>query len=145
MARVDFNLKTFGLDPTRPKFARMVFSPVPRAAIGRDGVRIGQVIVPYEAINELTGDGFAELQPTIGLSPDTFYRLSIEWSEDSPEGWVELNAEIRVPAVGGNLWDMIDLPVNAEHWWTGVEAPPLNDDSFLWYNPETDDVWKWEA
>ena len=110
MPNVSFRLRTFGLDLTRDIRANVIFTPSRRGAIGPDGILVSRVVVPFSEINPTTGVGVAVLAQTTLLRPETHFNVSIEWLDAAPSGWAEINWPIRVPATGGNLRDLMDIP-----------------------------------
>ncbi|PPG25962.1 hypothetical protein C5E10_17995 [Pseudoclavibacter sp. RFBG4] len=110
MPNVPFKLKDFGLDPTTPRRANVIFTPSVPAAIGVDGILIGRRVVKWSDIHPITGAGVAVVAQTTTLRPECHLIVSIEWIDDAPSGWGELAWPLRVPAEGGNLVDLLDMP-----------------------------------
>ncbi|WP_394254696.1 hypothetical protein [Pseudoclavibacter helvolus] len=144
MPEVTFQLRTFGLEATRDLLANVVFTPSRDGAIGLDGMLVRRVLVPFSSIDAITGRGQVTLARTVGLKPPTHYDVSVEWLDPALEGWASISVPIHVPASGGDLSDLVDFPSTGEEWWVAPESPPINDSSFLWLDPETDDVFRWE-
>ncbi|VXB32444.1 hypothetical protein [Pseudoclavibacter sp. 8L] len=110
MPNVPFTLKTFGLETTRGLRAQVVFTPSTPGAIGPDGMLIRRVVVPWSAIDQITGIGVAVLAATTSLRPKTHYIVSVEWLDGVPSGWAEIAWPVRVPPGGGTLSELIELP-----------------------------------
>lgn len=124
MPNVTFTLRTFGLEMTRSLRANVVFTPSRSAAIGPDGIRIRREVVPFSAIDSVTGVGVARLAQTTLLRPATHYIVSIEWLDGPADGWGEINWPLHVPAAGGDLGDLIRLPAPSAAAVVTQDTPP---------------------
>lgn len=123
MPNVSFTLKTFGLKLTRDMRANVVFTPSRPSALSPEGILIGRVVVPFSHINEETGLATVELAQTTLLRPATHYIVSVEWLDGSPSGWAEINWPIRVPAGGGALSNLMELPPEPGSILIGYDIP----------------------
>ncbi|MCD2170351.1 hypothetical protein LPW41_11650 [Microbacterium sp. JC 701] len=82
---------------------------------------------------EPEADGFVRvnLAPTLGLSPEVYYRVRFEWFYRHPvedrwikRGWSDVATELRVPSQGGDLGELLaSTPPPGAYIW-GFGPPP---------------------
>lgn len=96
------------------------------------------------------------LEPTVSMLADAWYKVKVQWLDDESNLIAYLDFQIRVPAAGGVLSDLIELGggggggANPLIWWVGLTAPPSRRYLWLHTNPNdptdpanTGDVRQW--
>ncbi|MFB9286453.1 hypothetical protein, partial [Pseudoclavibacter helvolus] len=130
MPNVTFTLKTFGLSPTRDIRANVIFTPSRQGAIGPDGVLVRRVVVPWNEIDPVTGKGTANLANTTDLRPPCHFIMSIDWIDGSPQGWAEIQYPLHVNALGGDVSELLDMPLSPANVRVQLEHPRLSDPTY---------------
>lgn len=104
-----------------------------------------------------TSDGTfsTNLEATTGMLLDAWYNVRVEWLDNAGNLITYMEFQIKVPAGGGVLSDMIELGgggrgANPLIWWVGLTAPPSRRYLWLHMNPAdntdpagTGDVRQW--
>lgn len=106
-----------------------------------------------------TSDGTfsTNLEATSGMLLDAWYNVRVEWLDSAGNLITYMEFQIKVPAGGGVLSDLIDLGggaggggANPLIWWVGLTAPPSRRYLWLHTNPNdqadpanTGDVRQW--
>lgn len=126
MAAVTGTLKTFGLESLAGKQPLIVFE-ANKAATAPGGEIFATD--PVRVTPGSDGSFSARLQPTENLiTPDVHYRMWIEYL-DSANNYVRVDNpdwQLRVPAAGGTLGDLLKLPkINSGLVITAPTAPAL--------------------
>lgn len=126
MAVVTGTLKTFGLESLAGKQPLIVFE-ANKPATGTGGELFATD--PVKVTPATDGTFTARLQPTENLiTPGVVYQMSIEYL-DSANNYVRVDNpdwQLRVPAAGGTLGDLLTLPeVSSALVITSPTAPPL--------------------
>ncbi|PPF38332.1 sialate O-acetylesterase [Pseudoclavibacter sp. AY1H1] len=114
MPIVSGQVRDFGLADLTSHRLRLIFSPSNSAAMGPDGTLVlGPVVVENDQINPTTGGFQVELARTTLLRPATFFTLRAEWfskTSDRLEGVAVIDWPLRVPAAGGALSTLLNMP-----------------------------------
>lgn len=132
MALVTFSVRTYGFGIFGPdEMMRVVFVPS------------GASTSTFSALPDRPeyytpdADGLvkADLVPTLGLSPETWFKVRFKWFARDPltgewvlSGWSELPGELRVPEQGGTLGDLLTKspPPGAYVWGFGPPPRAMN-------------------
>ena len=99
------------------------------------------------------------LEPTSSMLLDAWYNVRVEWLDNAGNLITYMEFQIKVPAGGGVLSDLIELGggtggggggANPFIWWVGLTAPPSRRYLWLHTNPNdqadpanTGDVRQW--
>lgn len=126
MAAVTGTLKTFGLESLAGKQPVIVFE-ANKAATASGGELF--VTDPVRVTPASDGSFSARLQQTENLiTPDVHYRMWIEYL-DAANNYVRVDNpdwQLRVPAAGGTLGDLLKLPkINSALVITSPTPPPV--------------------
>ncbi|MDT0211249.1 hypothetical protein [Curtobacterium sp. BRD11] len=142
----DFNTQSLGTT------ARMVFTPSSPGFSPTAILAARPVVVQPSS----TGSFSVELEPTVTVSPETWYTLRVDWL-DSEGGYVAtsfFDGRLFVPETGGKLTDLIDVsrpptimfasltpPLNPTPGLAWLETDPDNPDNPL----NTGNIYEWSA
>ncbi|MBF4549228.1 hypothetical protein [Pseudoclavibacter sp. VKM Ac-2888] len=114
MPVINGRVRDFGLGDLTSHRLRLIFSPSNSAAMGPDGTLVlGPVVVENDDINPTTGGFQVELARTTLLRPATHFTLRAEWfskTSDRLEGYAVIDWPLHVPAAGGALSTLLDIP-----------------------------------
>jgi len=123
MALVTGTLKDFGLAPLSTYQPLISFTPSSAALQG--GLLLATR--PVAVVPSASGAFSADLQPTDGLMPATWYSIRIQWL-DSDGGYAAVDFvewKLFVPQEGGQIGDLVAAPVNPALVYTSLTPPEV--------------------
>ena len=145
MATVTGALTDFGIQPFPTLQPRLIFTPSGPAV---SDVRLFATR-PISVTPLGSGSFTVNLQPTEGVRPAVWYRVTVEWlmpgtgEDDGYTSVDDLGWDIFVPSAGGAIQDLIKAPVNPMLFWVGEDPPPVPVEGQRWLIPSTGDIKKW--
>lgn len=95
---------------------------------------------PVKVLAADNGTFSATLVQTTLLQPYTTYRAHVEWLDSGGNcvGVDHMEWELRVPAEGGTISNLLAAPQNPTTVWVGL-TPPLNPTTESWWLNSSDD------
>lgn len=142
MATITGALSDFGINPFPELQPRLIFTASGPAVSSSRLFATKPVIVD---VASGSGSFTVDLQPTDGVRPAVYYKITIEWLD--PDGnYVSadfLEWKLYVPSEGGELYDLIKAPANPLLFWVGETPPPVPMPGQYWLTPSTGDLKKW--
>lgn len=142
MATVTGALSDFGINPFPELQPRLIFTP---SGPGVSATRLFATKPIIVDVASGSGSFTVNLQPTDGVRPAVYYKVTIEWL-DPAGNYVSadfLEWKIFVPSAGGELYDLIQAPVNPLLFYVGETAPLYPVPGQYWLKPSTGDIKKW--
>lgn len=142
MPKVTGQLTDFGLDPMQDSNPRITFTFMVdghrSSAVAATSVLANRAT---EAVPARNGYFEADLTSTEKIAPAGYYLVTVHWRDKLRIHRHEtLPWQLRVPAAGGVLADLLRVPSNPALVWTG-EAPPLNPSPGSWWQqPSSGDL-----
>lgn len=143
MAIVTGRLRDFGLEAMTKFRPKITFTP------SGPGVSDAGLWASRSLVITPDGDGYFSdnIQTTDYMHNLVWLTLSVEWLDeagnftrvDYPD-W-----KIFVPYDGGSLSDIAGAFGNYLMVYTGTSAPPFHFPNMWWFNPSTDDLFRWAA
>lgn len=143
MPLVNGTLADFGFDPLTINSPVLQFKA---STAGVSGMNLLASSKPVQTVPESNGFFEVELASTEEILPGgIFYLVTIQYREDSTRNVKRelLPWKLFVPPEGGYLADLLMVPSNPAHVWTGTTPPEDPQPGMWWLNPETGDLMEW--
>ena len=122
MPTVTGTLRDFKLDTLNSLSPRIIFTASEPAVTSNAILSTRPIVVIPNAAGGFT----VELQSTDSVQPLVFYRIRVEWLEDTG-GYVGVDFvdwPLYVPSDGGSIGDLLSTPSNPASVWIDLEPPP---------------------
>ncbi|WP_431863033.1 hypothetical protein [Microbacterium algeriense] len=122
MATIYGTLSDFGLDALTPYMPVVRFTP---SGAGVKGKRLFAER-PVDATVSSNGDFAVLLEPTDGVTPPVWYTVSIEYLNEGGRytSYDVLGYKLRVPAPGGAIGELPDVPLSPDTVLVSLDPPP---------------------